>query len=56
MFASSKILKYSLEYFEISDIKTLKPVQRKSAKKQYRAFIAVFADNIRLIDNIALNY
>jgi pantoate--beta-alanine ligase len=45
-----------LEYFEISDIKTLKPVQRKSAKKQYRAFIAVFADNIRLIDNIALNY
>ena len=44
-----------LEYFIISDIKTLKPVKRKSNKKSYRAFIAVYADDIRLIDNIALN-
>ncbi len=45
----------TLEYFTIADIDTLKPLIRKSNKKQYRAFIAVFADDIRLIDNIALN-
>ncbi len=44
-----------LEYFSIADIETLKPVKRKSNKKNYRAFIAVYADDIRLIDNIALN-
>ena len=44
-----------LEYFLIADIKTLKPVKRKSTKKAYRAFIAAYADDIRLIDNIALN-
>ncbi|MEM5563598.1 pantoate--beta-alanine ligase [Psychroserpens sp. AS72] len=44
-----------LEYFIIADIKTLKTVKRKSNKKAYRAFIAVYADDIRLIDNIALN-
>ena len=44
-----------LEYFLIADIETLKPVKRKSTKKIYRAFTAVFADDIRLIDNIALN-
>ncbi|SDG66162.1 pantoate--beta-alanine ligase [Winogradskyella thalassocola] len=44
-----------LEYFIIADIATLKPVKRKSTKKSYRAFIAVYAGDIRLIDNIALN-
>lgn len=44
-----------LEYFIIADEQTLKPVKRKSNKKSYRAFIAVYADDIRLIDNIALN-
>lgn len=44
-----------LEYFIIADAETLKPVKRKSNKKAYRAFIAVYADDIRLIDNIALN-
>ncbi len=44
-----------LEYFLIADIDTLKPVKRKSKQKSYRAFIAVYADDIRLIDNIALN-
>ena len=44
-----------LEYFIISDVETLKPVKRKLKNKAYRAFIAVYADNIRLIDNIALN-
>lgn len=44
-----------LEYFLIADVKTLKPMKRKSKQKSYRAFIAVYADDIRLIDNIALN-
>ena len=44
-----------LEYFIIADTKTLKPVKRKSTQKTYRAFIAVYAGDIRLIDNIALN-
>ncbi len=44
-----------IEYFIIADIETLKPVKRKSTKKTYRAFIAVYAGDIRLIDNIALN-
>lgn len=44
-----------LEYFIIADSKTLKPIKQKSIKKSYRAFIAVYAGDIRLIDNIALN-
>lgn len=44
-----------LEYFIIADVDTLKIAKRKSNKKTYRAFIAVYADDIRLIDNIALN-
>lgn len=44
-----------LEYFIIADTKTLKPIKRKSKKNKYRAFIAVHAGEIRLIDNIALN-
>lgn len=46
---------FELEYFIIADVETLKPVKRKINKKAYRAFIAVYADDIRLIDNIALN-
>ena len=52
-FANHDILK--LEYFIIADSKTLKPIKRKSNKNKYRAFIAVYAGDIRLIDNIALN-
>lgn len=52
-FANHNLLK--LEYFIIADTKTLKPIKRKSKKKLVRAFIAVYADDIRLIDNIALN-
>ena len=52
-FEKNKLLE--LEYFIIADEQTLKPVKRKSNKKTYRAFIAVYADDIRLIDNIALN-
>lgn len=52
-FAKNDLLE--LEYFTIADIKTLKPIKRKSKKKKYRAFIAVYAGDVRLIDNIALN-
>ncbi len=52
-FANNKL--FELEYFIIADTTTLKPAKRKSNKKAYRAFIAVYADDIRLIDNIALN-
>lgn len=44
-----------LEYFEITHASTLKPLSRKRENQKYRAFIAVFAGEIRLIDNIALN-
>ncbi len=44
-----------LEYFIIADEASLKTINRKSKNKSYRAFIAVYADDIRLIDNIVLN-
>lgn len=44
-----------LEYFQIADSETLKEIGQKEKEKQYRAFIAAYADGIRLIDNIALN-
>jgi pantoate--beta-alanine ligase len=50
-FAKNKVLE--LEYFEIADERTLKSIDKKSNNKT-RAFIAVFADSIRLIDNISL--
>ena len=43
-----------LEYFEIADEDTLLPIENKNQEQKYRAFIAVFADKIRLIDNISL--
>ena len=46
---------FELEYFEIANIETLKSAKRKTKNTTYRAFIAVFAGEIRLIDNIALN-
>jgi pantoate--beta-alanine ligase len=44
-----------LEYFEIANIKNLKTAQRKRTDIKYRAFIAAFVGEVRLIDNIALN-
>ncbi|MBT8308162.1 MAG: pantoate--beta-alanine ligase [Maribacter sp.] len=44
-----------LEYIEITQAKTLKPIIKKYKNKKYRAFIAVYAEGVRLIDNIALN-
>lgn len=43
-----------LEYFTIAEEKTLKTLENRESKKKYRAFIAVYADKIRLIDNIRL--
>jgi pantoate--beta-alanine ligase len=45
---------FTLEYFEIADEVRLLPCIRKSKNINYRAFIAVFVNNIRLIDNISL--
>jgi pantoate--beta-alanine ligase len=46
---------FTLEYFEIAEESALKSIKRKQKNKKYRAFIAVFVNNIRLIDNISLN-
>lgn len=46
---------FNLEYFKIMNSKNLKPVIRKQKGQEYRAFIAVYAEGVRLIDNIALN-
>ncbi|CAM1334246.1 pantoate--beta-alanine ligase [Tenacibaculum aestuariivivum] len=43
-----------LEYFTIASEKTLKTIEAKKESEKYRAFIAVFAGEIRLIDNIRL--
>lgn len=45
----------TLEYFEIADEETLTTCIRKDKNKKYRAFIAVFINNVRLIDTISLN-
>lgn len=46
---------FRLEYFEIADEDTLLPGTEKLRNKKYRAFIAVFVNEIRLIDTISLN-
>jgi curved DNA-binding protein CbpA len=43
-----------LEYFVIANEKDLKTVIKKEKNQHYRAFLAVFAGEIRLIDNIGL--
>ncbi|WP_428223702.1 pantoate--beta-alanine ligase [Flavobacterium sp.] len=45
---------FELEYFEIAEEETLLTCNTKESNKNYRAFIAVFVNNIRLIDNISL--
>ncbi len=52
VFQSNSI--FDLEYFEIADEATLLPCVEQSKNKNYRAFIAVFVNNIRLIDTISL--
>ncbi|MGO4819920.1 MULTISPECIES: pantoate--beta-alanine ligase [unclassified Flavobacterium] len=46
---------FELEYFQIAEEATLLPCETKNETKKYRAFIAVFINNIRLIDTISLN-
>lgn len=53
--AFSEHAEFSLEYFEIAEESTLLPALEKDNTKKYRAFIAIFIENIRLIDNISLN-
>ncbi len=43
-----------LEYFQIAEESNLLPCLRKNKNRKYRAFIAVFINNIRLIDTISL--
>lgn len=51
-FTSNPYLK--LEYFQIADEETLTDVSNLLNAQKTRAFIAVFAGNVRLIDNIKL--
>jgi len=51
----NKNKKFTLEYFEIADEETLSTCIRKNKNKKYRAFIAVFVNNVRLIDTLSLN-
>ncbi|NAY91941.1 pantoate--beta-alanine ligase [Muricauda sp. JGD-17] len=44
-----------LEYFQIADEDTLTPLTKRKKNTKYRAFIAVYADGVRLIDNLRLN-
>ncbi|OYQ43646.1 pantoate--beta-alanine ligase [Flavobacterium aurantiibacter] len=46
---------FQLEYFEIADAQTLESAAVLEPDRKYRAFIAVFADDVRLIDTISLN-
>ncbi|MRI01956.1 pantoate--beta-alanine ligase [Kriegella sp. EG-1] len=46
---------FELEYLCIADAATLEVVSRKKPNAKYILFIAVYAEDIRLIDNIALN-
>ncbi|MDO5656494.1 MAG: pantoate--beta-alanine ligase [Flavobacteriaceae bacterium] len=43
-----------LEYLILADEKKLKPIQSWDEASDIRAFVAVFADNIRLIDNLKI--
>lgn len=43
---------FTLEYFTLADEQTLVSIDEKIASQKYRGFIAVFIENIRLIDNL----
>ena len=44
-----------LEYYTIADEQTLLPIQKKEKNRVYRAFIVVFAGEIRLIDTLSFS-
>lgn len=48
-------INFKLDYFEIADEATLLSCKEKIDTKKNRAFIAIFVNNIRLIDTISLN-
>jgi len=43
---------FELEYFEITDEKTLQPITTFNANEKARGFVVAYAGDIRLIDNI----
>ena len=45
---------FSLEYFTITDADTLQHITKKEGGKNYRAFIVVHAEGVRLIDNMSM--
>lgn len=51
-FADHELL--TLEYFEIADARSLNPAEKDQNLGDFRAFIAVFAGDVRLIDTLAL--
>lgn len=51
----SKNANFTLEYFEIANADTLLTATEIKEGEKYQAFIAVFINNIRLIDTISLN-
>lgn len=46
---------FELEYFAVAEVDTLQVVEEKDPEQKYRGFIAVYVENVRLIDNLALN-
>jgi pantoate--beta-alanine ligase len=44
-----------LDYVAIADAETLTPIRKKTSNKQAVLLIAVYFDNVRLIDNLILN-
>ncbi len=50
-----KDLEFNLDYFTIANSKTLEPATQLKNGEKYRAFIAAFLGDVRLIDNMALN-
>ena len=51
----AKNTNFTLEYFEIANAETLLTATEIVEGEKYQAFIAVFINNIRLIDTISLN-
>ncbi|MFS4415892.1 pantoate--beta-alanine ligase [Maribacter sp. 2307ULW6-5] len=47
--------RFTLEYLEIADVDTLTPANKKQKGTAYRAFMAVYLEDVRLIDNMAMN-
>jgi pantoate--beta-alanine ligase len=45
---------FDLEYFTITKADTLEELKEKKSTESYRAFITVYVEGVRLIDNIAL--